>query len=522
MANTSLVISTTSPTVFGQAVAVNATLSVTAPGSGTPTGSISVTGTGGAACTITLPATSCNLGFTSTGAKTINASYGGDTNFNGSTASSIGHTVNKANTSLLISTTSPTVFGQAVAVNATLSVTAPGAGTPTGSISVTGTGGAACTITLPATSCNLTFTSTGGKTVNASYGGDGSFNGSTASGISHTVNKASTTLSIDDPVDPSVVGQSVAVNATLAVTAPGAGTPNGSITVTGSGTAGCTITLPATSCNAIFTAAGPQNLNASYGGDTNFNGSAASAIGHAVNAAATTLLISDSPDPSSVGEMVMISAILGVAAPGAGIPSGQITVTGTSTTGCNIVLPATSCQLSFSAVGAKTINASYGGDANFSISSATPIAHTVVSGADLAVTKTDHVTAAVPGTIVSYDIVVTNVGTVGVALATLTDTLPAILTGVSWTCTPTPPAACANASGAGTINEFVTLSPGESLTYTLTGTVGGVPGNLLTNTATITAPTGVTDVNPANDSAIDTDQVVANKVFEDSFEDPIL
>jgi hypothetical protein len=94
------------------------------------------------------------------------------------------------------------------------------------------------------------------------------------------VNKAATTVTISDPVDPTVVGQAVQVDGSVAVTGPGGGTPGGTITVTATNSTGCTITLPATSCNLTFTTLGAQTIDASYGGDTKFLGSTAASIGH--------------------------------------------------------------------------------------------------------------------------------------------------------------------------------------------------------------------------------------------------
>jgi hypothetical protein len=82
-----------SPTTTMQAITVAASVTAAAPGSGTPTGSITIDDGTGDSCTITLgSATSCNLTVTSAGAKTITATYNGDANFNtGSTTAP--HTV---------------------------------------------------------------------------------------------------------------------------------------------------------------------------------------------------------------------------------------------------------------------------------------------------------------------------------------------------------------------------------------------------------------------------------------------
>src|SRR5207245_9506454 len=70
--------------------------------------------------------------------------------------------------------------------------------------------------------CNITFSSAGGRTVTAGYAGDGNFAVSTSAGVTHTVGAASTTTTITaDTPAPSVVGQPVTV--TYTVTSAGVG-----------------------------------------------------------------------------------------------------------------------------------------------------------------------------------------------------------------------------------------------------------------------------------------------------------
>ena len=126
--------------------------------------------------------------------------------------------------------------------------------------------------------------------------------------------------------------------------------------------------------------------------------------------------------------------------------------------------------------------------------------------ADLQVTKTNGTTTLVPGTATTYTIVATNAGPSDASNAVITDTLPATLTGVTWTCVAAGGAVCPAASGSGAINATVATFPaGGSLTYSLTGTVAAGATGTLANTATVTAPGGVTDPTPGNNSATDTD-----------------
>ena len=89
---------------------------------------------------------------------------------------------------------------------------------------------------------------------------------------------------------------------------------------------------------------------------------------------------------------------------------------------------------------------------------------------DVSMAKTDGQTTAVPGQPVTYTITALNVGPSVAAGATVTDAIPPILLGATWTCVASPGSSCAP-SGSGGINDTVTLLVAGTATYTLTGTV---------------------------------------------------
>src|SRR5205085_190461 len=71
------------PSAPGQSVTVQWTTTVNVPGSGTPTGNVTVTVSGGAeTCSAAVAAGQCSLILNATGTRTITATYAGDTNFN--------------------------------------------------------------------------------------------------------------------------------------------------------------------------------------------------------------------------------------------------------------------------------------------------------------------------------------------------------------------------------------------------------------------------------------------------------
>ena len=146
------------------------TVSVRVVGLTPPTGTVTISGAD-TNCTITLSngTGSCPVIFTSAGVKTITATYSGDANLDPSSRST-GHTVNLPATTTTITahTPDPSTVGQSVSV--TVSVTG-GSTTPTGTVVISGAD-APCTITLPAASCTVVFSSTGTKTLSAVYSGD--------------------------------------------------------------------------------------------------------------------------------------------------------------------------------------------------------------------------------------------------------------------------------------------------------------------------------------------------------------
>ena len=125
--------------------------------------------------------------------------------------------------------------------------------------------------------------------------------------------------------------------------------------------------------------------------------------------------------------------------------------------------------------------------------------------ADLAVTKTSTPNPYVAGSSLTYTIVVTNHGPQAVANATVSDTIPAALGNVTWTCTITTGTGnCDDPSGTGnTITTTVDLANGAVATYTVTGDVNAATTGTITNTVTVTTPVGVLDPSPGNNVATD-------------------
>jgi uncharacterized repeat protein (TIGR01451 family)/fimbrial isopeptide formation D2 family protein len=124
-------------------------------------------------------------------------------------------------------------------------------------------------------------------------------------------------------------------------------------------------------------------------------------------------------------------------------------------------------------------------------------------GADLTIAKTGPATFT-PGGSLTYTLVVTNLGPSNVPTATVADTLPAGLSGATWTVSYAGGAA-GPASGSGDINATLTSLPlGGTATFTVTANVAADALSPLSNTATVTAPAGFPDPNPDDNTSTTT------------------
>jgi uncharacterized repeat protein (TIGR01451 family) len=128
---------------------------------------------------------------------------------------------------------------------------------------------------------------------------------------------------------------------------------------------------------------------------------------------------------------------------------------------------------------------------------------------DLSITKTDNVSQLSPGKQTTYTIVVSNNGPGFAAGATVTDNLPSGLTNATWTAVASVNSSVTASSGSGNINTTVSLIPGGMVTFTLTATVSLSALGSISNTATVTSPTGITDPNLSNNTATDTDSIAS-------------
>ncbi len=129
----------------------------------------------------------------------------------------------------------------------------------------------------------------------------------------------------------------------------------------------------------------------------------------------------------------------------------------------------------------------------------------VTRAVEIVVAKTDNSDVYTPGAPVTYTLTYTNKGPSDVAGLRVTDTLPAGITQASWTYNFSD-GAQGSGSGTGAIDTTIHLPAGAKVSYMLTMDVPSDYSGTLKNTATATVPQGYTNINPAANTATDTDK----------------
>jgi hypothetical protein len=252
-----------------------------------------------------------------------------------------------------------------------------------------------------------------------------------------------TVTAVSSSLNPSTVGQQVTF--TAVVTASGsAGTPTGSVTFTIDGQARAPVALSVVggADEAQFVTstltAGQHTVTAAYSGDTNVGPSSGSLSTQVVNPAAvqpaaTMTVLTSSLNPSTVGQEVILTAV--VTAPGsADVPTGTVSfvIDGQDVSDVQLSMvggvdeaQAFTTQLT---VGEHSVEAEYGGDANSSPSTAS-LPTQVVNGATVVqptATTTSVTSSLNPSTVgqqVTFTAIVTASGSAGEPTGNVTFTI---------------------------------------------------------------------------------------------------
>ncbi len=337
--NLTLTPSPTSPEP-GQPVTDTATVAVSPPRTGTPTGTVSFTDDGSpvAACqALSLPSAAplqvtCSQTYASGATHSVTATYSGDADDAGSTASVL-QSVAQIPTETAVTSSSPSsTFGQSVTLTATVtpsattSVSPSGTVTffdfesnPIGTVAISTAGG-------PSTAALQIAGLTGGlHAITATYSGDPTFGSSSSDPpVDVRVAEAPTLVTVSSSADPVVLGQVTVFTVTISSPARGeTGTvqfADNGITV-GSGTvSGGQATFQTASL-----ALGAHPITAVYEGDDDFVGSSSTnTVTQSVNQASTSTALTSSQNPGVVGQPVTYTAAVTVQGPGSGTPTGSV------------------------------------------------------------------------------------------------------------------------------------------------------------------------------------------------------
>ncbi len=279
--------SSLNPSVYGQSVTLIAVVSGTG---NTPTGSVTFfdgatmlgTGTlnanGGATLVIS------TLG---AGAQNLTATYGGDSNFAGSTSALYTQTVNQiaTTTTLADNGPNPSASGQAVGFTVTVSPSVPNGETvsledASNGNAVVGTG----SLTNGSATISVANLSVGTHNLFASYGGDGNYAASYSSQSAQIVKQATTTSVTGNGPNASVVGQAVNLVVAVSPAVPNGETvsledaSNGNAVVGTGVLSSGTVTIAVTSLSV-----GAHQIFAAYGGDSTYASSQSSQAAATVN-----------------------------------------------------------------------------------------------------------------------------------------------------------------------------------------------------------------------------------------------
>jgi hypothetical protein len=316
---------------------------------------------------------------------------------------------NPTTTTSLTSSANPSAYGQPVTLTA--QVSSSGGSEPTGTVtfdsgskvlgsSQLNSSGAA---TFALTTAQLPV---GSQSFTASYGGDGSHGTSESNVLTQVVNQATISLTLTASPNPSPLGKSVKLTAT--VTSNGK-VPSGTVTFSYNGaTLGTSSISNGIASHTVTTLpAGSDLVTASFAGTVDFS-SASGSVTEVVDSTTTTL--TSSVNPSSFGQPVTLTAK--VTNTSSTIPTGTVTFKNGSATMATEELNASGVATftaSMLPVGSDSLTASYSGDAANSRSTSQAITQ-VVNPATITITLTSSPNPSTSGQSVTFTATLTSTG----------------------------------------------------------------------------------------------------------------
>ncbi|MFD6536349.1 Ig-like domain repeat protein, partial [Streptomyces goshikiensis] len=381
-----------------------------------------------------------------------------------------------SSTTTVTSAPDPSVFGQAVTFTATVQPELAGGPALTGSVEFVVDGVSVTTEPLDLSGQAQYVTSAlevGLHGVEANYSGDAEYDPSTGADTQE-VNLTNTTTTLAFDPEPSVCGETVTVTAQVSPVPPGSGTPTGLVSFIVSDD-GPVLTAPVDmsgQAQVIFSNldVGFHQAAAFYSGDAHFDASNSPLTLHVVNQAPVTVGVSVDPDPSVCGETVTLCVTVAPVSLGIGNPSGSVTFTGPGGLNETVSLDADGIAcVTTTVLETGTVTVSYGGDECYA--SATGTADVTVNHAASTTTVSVDPSPSVCGEAVTV-------------CATVTAVAPGSGT----------PTGTVTFTGAGGLNETVTLDASGTACFTTTTLETGTITAVYNGDTCFTGSTGTVDV----------------------------
>ena len=176
---------------------------------------------------------------------------------------------------IVVQSSGPTsLYGQTINLNAVVTASTPGSGTPTGSVTFLDGSTTLGTVVLQDDQATLSITNlmVGPHSITGIYSGDSQFTASTSAVVGTSVEQDATSLNLISSANAADAGQPVTFTATVSPDAPGSGTPTGTVTFEDGMTALGSASL--SGGKAIFTtsglAPGSHSISVQYGGNGDF------------------------------------------------------------------------------------------------------------------------------------------------------------------------------------------------------------------------------------------------------------
>jgi hypothetical protein len=389
----SVLTSSANPSVFGQSVTLTSTVTSMA---GTPTGTVLFREGGTTLGTVTVNGSgvaSIDLADLTVGSHAITAVYSGDANFDTSSVAEPPQVVNKAAMTVAVTSSSnPIIAGASVTFTATLNVTAPGAGSPTGNVEFKDGTATIGTVAVAngAASFSTNQLTVGSHDITAAYVGDANFLAATSAVLAQVVQVDGVTVALSVAPTATVYGQNAFFTAIAASTT--GGTPTGTVTFEEGTTTLGTGTLAAGSATFVFgtLSVGTHSIEATYDGDSNYPPGANSTVQLTVAARPTKTVLTSAVNPSTAGQSTTLTAAITIEplAGDAGATTGTLTplagtvtfndgqtVLGTGTIANGVATLAVSSL----SVGSHALSAAYQGAGNYAESSSPSLTQVVVA-----------------------------------------------------------------------------------------------------------------------------------------------